>query len=139
MNDERNLIVQVFTGTAPSVLWDEAHAEDFERALVSDLRTVSIRFPDDESVRSLIERLHSISDRFTQLWATSTLVDHRTDVKTFAHPVVGSITVDCDVLTVAGTDLRIVTYTTAPGTEDASKFELIRTLGSGHPLGVTRK
>ena len=36
---------------------------------------------------------------------------------------------DCDVLTALGTDLRIVAYTAEPGTEDASRFNLIRTLG----------
>jgi hypothetical protein len=33
------------------------------------------------------------------------------------------------MFTVAGTDLRIITYTAAPGTEDASRFDLIRTVG----------
>lgn len=134
MSEERNLIVQVFTGTAPAVLWDEGHAEHFERALVSDLRTVSIRFPEDRSVRGLIDRLHSVSERFAQLWAEGSIVDNGAGVKSFAHPVVGDITVDCDVFTVVGTDLRIVTYTAAPGTEDASKFDLVRAMGSGNPL-----
>ncbi|MDJ0394043.1 hypothetical protein QMK17_11955 [Rhodococcus sp. G-MC3] len=130
----RNLIVQVFTGTATPVLWDDSHAEHFERVLVSDLRTVSIRFPEDRSVRGLIERLHSIGERFTRLWGEGSIVDNRVGVKSFAHPVVGYITVDCDVFTVVGTDLRIVTYSAAPGTEDASKFDLVRAMGSGDPL-----
>jgi hypothetical protein len=45
------------------------------------------------------------------------------------HPQVGQVRLDCDVLTVIGTDLRIVTYTAEPGTEDASRFDLVRTLG----------
>ncbi len=134
MKEERNLIIQVFTGSAPKVLWDDTHAEHFERALVSDLRAVSIRFPEDPSVRLLIERLHSVSERFTRLWAEGSIVDNRADVKSFAHPVVGYITVDCDVFTVVGTDLRIVTYSAAPGTDDASKFDLVRAMGSGNPL-----
>ncbi len=139
MKEERNLIVQVFTGTAPPVLWDDAHAEHFERALVSDLRAVSVRFPEDQSVARLIEQLHSISDRFSRLWAERPVVDHRADVKSFLHPVVGAITVDCDVFTVVGTDLRIVTYTAAPGTEDATKFDLVRAIGSGDPLDTSNR
>jgi len=46
------------------------------------------------------------------------------------HPLIGAITVDCDVLTIAGTDLRIVTYTAAPDTEDASRFALARAIGA---------
>lgn len=64
----------------------------------------------------------------------SAIVDYRAAVKTFAHPLVGDISVDCDVFTVVGTDLRIVTYTAAPGTEDASKFDLVRAMGAGSPL-----
>ena len=45
------------------------------------------------------------------------------------HPLVGEVTLDCDVLTVIGTDLRIVAYTAESGTEDASRFDLVRTLG----------
>jgi len=37
---------------------------------------------------------------------------------------------DCDVLTAHGTDLRLVTDTAEPGSEDASRFDLIRTLGT---------
>lgn len=58
------------------------------------------------------------------------VVEHRSTRKTFIHPLVGNVTLDCDVFNAAGSDLRIVTYTAAPGTEDASRFDLIRTLGA---------
>lgn len=50
--------------------------------------------------------------------------------KTIAHPEVGLITLDCDVLTAAGSDLRIVVYTARPGTSDADSLELLRVLGT---------
>ncbi|HEY4280670.1 MAG TPA: hypothetical protein VGM91_20805, partial [Conexibacter sp.] len=43
----------------------------------------------------------------------------RADRKTFVHPELGSITVDCDILTVRGSDLRLIVYTAPPGTPDA--------------------
>ena len=39
------------------------------------------------------------------------------------------MTLDCDVPAAIGTDLRTVACTAGPGTEDASRFDLIRTVG----------
>jgi transcriptional regulator with XRE-family HTH domain len=123
-----NLVLAQFAGTAPQVVWDPADHERHERALVSDLRTALIRYPDDPSLRSLLAELQPY-DRFAQLWAEGTVVEHQFQSKTFVHPLVGEVTLDCDVLTAIGTDLRIVAYTAEPGTEDASRFDLIRTVG----------
>lgn len=41
----------------------------------------------------------------------------------------GRITLDCDVLTVHGTDLRLVVYTAEPGSPDAAALELVGVLG----------
>jgi hypothetical protein len=52
------------------------------------------------------------------------------DRKTIRHPDIGEITVDCDVLNDSDTDLKIVIYTAAPGSEDATKLELARLAGA---------
>jgi hypothetical protein len=39
------------------------------------------------------------------------------------------VTLDCDVLTVAGSDLRIIVYTAAPGSLDARALELLGAIG----------
>jgi hypothetical protein len=44
-------------------------------------------------------------------------------------PEIGDITVDCDVLNDSDTDLKIVIYTAAPGSEDATKLDLARVAG----------
>lgn len=133
--DERlNLITQQFFGTAATVVKDAADTERFERALVSDLRGALIRYPDDPSVRSLVRTLERGNERFARMWAEAAIVEHRSQQKTFIHPLVGAVSLDCDLFTVAGTDLRIVTYTAAPQTEDASRFDLIRALGVSETL-----
>lgn len=124
-----NLIVAQFTGTAPSVITSPGHTERFERALVSDLRVALLRYPDDSTVQAVKEQLRD-NERFNRIWDEATLTYHHSDAKTFTHPLVGPITVDCDILTVTGTDLRIVTYTAAPDTEDASRFDLVRAIGT---------
>ncbi len=55
---------------------------------------------------------------------------HERDRKTVHHPDLGPITVDCDVLTVAGSDLRVVAFTAPPGTEDADKLRLLAVIGT---------
>ena len=124
-----NLIAAQFADRAPAVQWTPAEQEHHERALVSDLRAAVIRYPDDGSVRALLAELQG-NARFAQMWAEGTVVEHRSQRKTFVHPLVGPVTLDCDVLTAHGTDLRLVTYTAEPGSEDASRFDLIRTLGA---------
>jgi transcriptional regulator with XRE-family HTH domain len=132
-----NLIVAHFAGTAPEVVWEDGDHERHERALVSDLRTALIRYPDDPSVRAVLAELQAY-ERFTELWAEGTVVEHRFQAKTFAHPLVGPLTLACDVFTGIGTDLRIVAYTAEPGTEDASRFDLVRTVGRTEVAGPAR-
>ena len=55
--------------------------------------------------------------------------------KTIDHPQVGTLTLDCDVLTVQGSDLRIMIYTAEPGTEDAERLALLTVLGTQALVG----
>jgi hypothetical protein len=59
--------------------------------------------------------------RFAQLWWEGAVGWHAEDRKIIRHPDIGEITVDCDVLSDSDTDLKIVIYTTVPGSEDEVK------------------
>lgn len=52
-----------------------------------------------------------------------------TDRKTIAHPEAGPLTLDYDVFTVDGSDLRIIVFTADPASTDADKLSLVRTIG----------
>ncbi|SDI63457.1 hypothetical protein SAMN05421869_106317 [Nonomuraea jiangxiensis] len=52
------------------------------------------------------------------------------DTKVVNHPDLGAVTVDCDVLTVPGADLRIVVYSAPPDTATAEQFELLNVVGT---------
>ena len=56
--------------------------------------------------------------------------EDRSRHKIIDHPDVGRIALDCDVLIVAGDDLRIMVYTAEPGTEDAERLALAIVLGT---------
>ena len=108
----------------------------FEAAIVSDLRTAMARYPADRHLRQLIADLHANSPRFAELWDSGAVGRHEaTERKTIDHPQAGTLTLDCDVLTVQGSDLRIMIYTAEPGTEDADRLALITVLGTQALVG----
>ncbi|MFP3466366.1 helix-turn-helix transcriptional regulator [Leifsonia sp. SIMBA_070] len=131
---ERNLVWRHFmggpAGESSGVLFDAVHAEEFSSDLVADLRAAYGRYPDDPSLAHLIGRLRAESPEFAERWAVARVAEHRASRKTLTGTPVGEITVDCDVLSVPGGDLRIVVYTAVPGSVDDEKLDLLRVTGS---------
>lgn len=124
----RNLIWHHFVmgRTASRVTWTDAHADIFEREMVSDLRRAADRYPDDRAVSELIAALREANGRFAELWDRYETVQGVPTHKTVVHPELGPITLDCDVLTIEGSDLRIVLYSASPGTRDAELLDELR-------------
>jgi transcriptional regulator with XRE-family HTH domain len=104
--------------------------EATDRAIVADLRRASARYPDDPRLTGLIRRTLDGNPRFSRLWHEGAVGGHAEDRKIIRHPGIGEITVDCDVLNDSDTDLKIVIYTAAPGSEDESKLDLARVAGA---------
>ena len=95
----------------------------FEASLVADLRRVRGRYPGDRGVSALVEELLASSVRFRELWESGAVGEHQSERKVLRSEIVGDVELDCDVFSVAGTDLRIVAYTAASGSEAAAKLE----------------
>jgi len=128
---ERNTVWRQFA--APDslpIVRETGDAARLERALVADLRIAAGRYPRDPELRSLVSDLRALSSRFAELWERGEVAVHESEHKTIDHPVVGRITLDCDVLLVQGGTLRIVAYTTVPRSEDAAKLDLLRVTGT---------
>lgn len=100
-----------------------------ERDLVADLHAAQIRLPDDPDIAALIEDLRRESPRFAELWETTSPRIRGAQRKTLIHPEVGRLTVDCDILSVHGSDLRIVIFSAEPGTHDAETLDLAVVIG----------
>ena len=101
-----------------------------DRAVVADLRRASARYPDDARLAGLISSRLGGNPRFAQLWRDGAVGGHAEERKVVRHPDIGEITVDCDVLNDSDTDLKIVIYTTVPGSEDETKLDLARVAGT---------
>ena len=78
----------------------------------------------------LVAELRARSDAFAQLWATHDVATPHTLCKTFQHPVVGPVTVNCDVLDIADLDQRVVIYTAAPGSPAEESLRLLAVIGT---------
>ncbi|MFF3906336.1 helix-turn-helix transcriptional regulator [Streptomyces sp. NPDC001848] len=128
--NERNSVWRHFVGSGTRARHSPESRRAFEAALVADLRAAAARYPADERLRRLIGELRTHSGRFAELWDTGAVGRHEAARKTIDHPRVGALTLDCDVLTVAGSDLRIMVYTAEPGTEDAERLALLTVLGT---------
>jgi hypothetical protein len=69
------------------------------------------------------------STTFDSLWDRFEAIPRSSSSKTTTHPSVGDITLDCEVLSVIGSDLRIIVFTATPGTRDAANLDLLSVIG----------
>lgn len=125
----RNLAWRYFTGGGNRVIRGDEQKLAFDASIVADLRAAAARYPRDDDLARLISDLRRASERFGGLWQDRVVADRTADRKLVSHPEVGALWLDCDVLTVQGSDLRVVMYTAEPGSDAADKLALLRVIG----------
>ncbi|MEU6028691.1 hypothetical protein ABZ825_17000 [Streptomyces tauricus] len=97
-----------------------------ERALVADPRQAVTAYSEDANLRSLVAEVSDASPRFRDLWNSGAAGRHVTSRKVMHHRLAGELALDCDVLTVPGSDLKITLYTAAADSPDAERLEFLR-------------
>jgi len=129
---ERNLVRKVFLESRPpgQRLYGVSDADAFARRSAKRLRATAARYPDDPEVSALVEELLAGSDEFARLWASHDVAAERTLVKTFQHPVVGPVTVNCDALEISDRDQQLVLYTAVPGSPSEEALRLLSVIGT---------
>ena len=85
--------------------------------------------PDDPRPAALVAELRGSSPLFARLWGEHEVAVRRSDTKRILHPVVGELTLDCEVLLSAEHDQRLIVYTARPGTESYERLQLLRVVG----------
>jgi transcriptional regulator with XRE-family HTH domain len=126
---ERNVAWRHFTGAATRFVRDPEQDALMDAEAVADLREALGRYPDDPILRALIDDLLESSPRFAQAWERRPVAQRNASRKTIDHPEVGPVTLDCDILTVRGSDLRLIVYTAPPGSPDAQALALLAAIG----------
>jgi len=126
---ERNIAWRHFTAASSRLVRTEAEQADADAEIVADLHEALGRYPADIHLGDLVDDLRAISPRFAKLWQQHPVAQRSASKKTFSHPEVGLITLDCDVLVAQGSDLRLVVYTAAYGSNDAESLALLGAIG----------
>ena len=126
---ERNIAWRHFTGASSRLVRTEPEQAEADIEIVSDLGEALGRYPADQQLAGLVDDLRAASPRFAELWEQHPVAQRSASRKTFLHPEVGLITLDCDVLVVQGSDLRLVVYTAPSGSSDAESLALLGAIG----------
>ncbi|WP_232548809.1 helix-turn-helix domain-containing protein [Propioniciclava soli] len=101
--------------------WDEV--ADASAAL---LRSLGGQYPHDRGLHDLVGELSTRSDAFAQRWAAHNVRQHRTGTKRIHHPVVGSLTLSYEAMTLTADEgLTLNAYMAEPGTADAQALGLL--------------
>jgi len=129
--EDRNLARKAFLApvTSDAALYGISDAAEFRHQVVAELRVTVTRYPSDPAVTGLIEELRDGSPEFARLWDRHDVQARVTLSKTFRHPAVGEITVDCDSLALIDRDQHLVLYTAPHGSRDAQALALLNVLG----------
>jgi transcriptional regulator with XRE-family HTH domain len=142
----RSRFYRWFTDPADRDLHVPEEHERLSRSYVAALRIAIARHPDDPRARTLADRLLKASPEFALLWA-----DHDVswqpgvEPKTFRHPQVGRLELECQTLFADSESQILLIYTATPGTESAERLRLLEVVGgqkfadapTRDPLGST--
>jgi hypothetical protein len=126
---ERNIPWRHFTGIPSRIVRTAEEQEEAEAAMVAELRDALGRFPEDEHLNALIGDLLELSPAFVELWEQRPVARFPARRKTFLHPELGTITLDCDALAVQGSDLNVIVYTAPAGSSEAESLALLGAIG----------
>jgi transcriptional regulator with XRE-family HTH domain len=108
--------------------WPVADHEKHSRRYVAGLRAVHAS--GDVEARELVEAMARASDEFRALWDEHEVALPVETRKVVAHPEVGEIELDCQILTAENQMERLVVFTVTPGTEDAERLALLAVIGT---------
>ncbi|MDX3103128.1 helix-turn-helix transcriptional regulator [Nonomuraea angiospora] len=127
--DDRNVIRWVFMSPHIAEYLSDEEKGRFARSSVADLRAAAGRYPDDRKIQALVAEMLALSPHFAELWARYEVEIRREQRKQVTHPLVGTIDAICQVMPVPDReDLRLVLYTTEPGSPSHQALRDLRQL-----------
>ncbi|MEV1169433.1 helix-turn-helix transcriptional regulator [Nonomuraea sp. NPDC049784] len=128
-DENRNVIRWVFMSPDIAEHLDDEEKSRFARSSVADLRAAMGCYPDDRKLQALVAELLALSPHFAELWSRYEVEVRREQRKQVTHPAVGTIDAICQVMSVPDRDdLRLVLYTTEPGSPSHQALRDLRQL-----------
>lgn len=126
---DRNLARLAFpvgeAGRTPEPPYGISDGAEFRHQVVMQLRTTLAQHPSDPEVVALVDELRTGNAEFERLWSRHDVQPAPVLTKTFHHPSVGPVTVDCDSLALVDGDQFLVLYTAPQGSPDADALALL--------------
>lgn len=110
--------------------YPEADHDHRSRVLVASLRAAYGALGERSRAGDIVRELTARSPEFAALWQVHEVRRRFDDHKVLIHPDIGEIEVDCQALFTEDESQTLVVLTAAPGSESASKLELLRVLGT---------
>ncbi len=126
----RSMIYRWFTEPDQRRIHPEADHPLLSRGHVASLRAVHGRSAEDPEAHELVERLLRESAEFAALWERHEVGRRPAKMKRFLHPLIGPLTLDCQILSSENLTERLVVFTASPGSEDADRLALLAVVGS---------
>ncbi|MFD3588577.1 helix-turn-helix transcriptional regulator [Streptomyces sp. NPDC058683] len=129
---ERNIVRRAFLSPRPGGrrLYGLSDVDAFAQLSAQRLRAAAARYPGAPEVTGLVAELLAGSEEFRRLWESHDVSAEPTLVKTFQHPVVGPVTVNCDALDITDRDQQVVIYTATPGSRSEEALRLLSVIGT---------
>ncbi|WP_234542099.1 helix-turn-helix transcriptional regulator [Streptomyces shenzhenensis] len=129
---DRNLVRRAFLTprSQGGRLYGVSDVDAFARLSAQRLRAAAGRYPDSPEVTGLVAELLAGSEEFRRLWESHDVSAEPTLCKTFLHPVVGPVTVNCDALDITDRDQQVVIYTATPGSRSEEALRLLSVIGT---------
>lgn len=130
----RSRFYRWFTSPEERALHAPGEHDRLSRSYAAALRLALGRNPKDAVVRDLVQRLQDESPEFAAIWADHD-VSWRPGVepKTFLHPQVGTLELECQTLYADSEAQFLLVYTATPGTESAERLRLLEVIGPQQP------
>jgi transcriptional regulator with XRE-family HTH domain len=129
-HDDRNMIRWTFRKpTVAAILGDEDLLR-FTGARVADLRASYARYPGDPEIEGLVTEMLALSPLFADMWSAYDVETRGPILKHISHPQLGPLEFECQVLHIAETGQRLITYCATPGSPADAAF---RQLAEGVP------
>ena len=98
------------------------------RDVVSFLRFDAGRHPNDPALAELVGELSVRSELFRRLWADHPVRDKRNAAATVHHPLVGTMELNYETLTLSDPDQRLVVYSAPPDSAATASLRLLASL-----------
>ncbi|GII53263.1 transcriptional regulator [Planotetraspora thailandica] len=128
----RNYVRLLFTD--PAVRNLHADWEEAARTGVASLRMEAARHPDDPDLAVLVGELSVQDSGFRTWWASHQVAATSYGTKHYRHPVVGELTLDCDVwASPDGSEQRLMVLTAEPGTPSHHALQILASWSAGSP------